>query len=68
MLQMKNDGVTDVEWMMQMKSGDAKDAVVMLQMRIDDATNVDTDDEDDDDDESRLTDVVGCQEWELVVS
>ena len=46
--------------MMQMKSGDAKDAVVMLQMRIDDATNVDTDDEDDD--ESRLTDVVGCQE------
>ena len=48
--------------MMQMKSGDAKDAVVMLQMRIDDATNVDTDDEDDDDDESRLMDVVGCQE------
>ena len=46
---------------MQMKSGYAKDAVVMLQMRIDDdATNVDTDDEDDD--ESRLTDVVGCQE------
>ena len=45
---------------MRMKSGDAKDAVVVLQMRIDDATNVDTDDEDDD--ESRLTDVVGCQE------